>query len=602
MADNVDTKVAANVPVATDVVTHSGDANQNVQLMRPVLVTGTEGSKTVVDLTGDARNGLDVDVVRFPAQGVDTFGHLRMAGSVNDIDVQFSRDVPANLVTVSVANGGTASTVGGLMQLATSTATNGDARAASKEKTWYRSGGEIFAMWTQAFIDGGVAGCDQTIGLTDGAEGFYVGFGGATFNVYSITGSTPTAVPTASWNGDKCDASATSRFTRAGTPEAINHALLNVWRVRFGWLGAAPVRFEVLSPDGEWITVHTIRQPNSAATTSILYADLPIQARVLKTSGATNIRLNTACWGAGSTYDKRGLTSSATLGTAANSAVTVPVLGLGSLTLTVGATTTGTLIFEAYDGFQWITHPGCWSIGAAGTSDTQITAAQTPASGTDYRLSTAGFRQVRVRTATTLGTTVPINITADAIASTVTLQNGVSGNAAHDAVDVGHPVKLGHKAVNLGATPSAVAAADRTDWLATRAGVPFVLGGHPNIQSSEYFTSGAITDDTILPAVGSGTAYVITGITVACSAANATSPSVRIGFGTASVPAQGATNADGVAKIVLSHPGIPAGSGIVKGYNGGIVGIGGSDEELRITCTTPTTSLIVQVDWFTIAI
>jgi hypothetical protein len=44
-------------------VTHSGDT-ADVQLLRPVLVTGAEGSKTVVDLPGDATNGLDVDVTR----------------------------------------------------------------------------------------------------------------------------------------------------------------------------------------------------------------------------------------------------------------------------------------------------------------------------------------------------------------------------------------------------------------------------------------------------------------------------------------------------------------------------------------------------------
>jgi hypothetical protein len=71
MADNVDAKTATNVPVATDVVTYSGDAGQNVQLTRIVQVTGAEGSKTVVDLPGDASNGLDVDVTRVPS---DPFG------------------------------------------------------------------------------------------------------------------------------------------------------------------------------------------------------------------------------------------------------------------------------------------------------------------------------------------------------------------------------------------------------------------------------------------------------------------------------------------------------------------------------------------------
>lgn len=47
MADNETT--GTGKPVATDKVTYSGDADQNVQLVREVFVTGAEGSKTVID-------------------------------------------------------------------------------------------------------------------------------------------------------------------------------------------------------------------------------------------------------------------------------------------------------------------------------------------------------------------------------------------------------------------------------------------------------------------------------------------------------------------------------------------------------------------------
>lgn len=70
MADNALT--GTSVPVATDKVTYSGDTEQNVQLMRMVQVTGAEGSKTVVDLPGDAANGFDVDVTRMPWTVVST--------------------------------------------------------------------------------------------------------------------------------------------------------------------------------------------------------------------------------------------------------------------------------------------------------------------------------------------------------------------------------------------------------------------------------------------------------------------------------------------------------------------------------------------------
>lgn len=179
----------------------------------------------------------------------------------------------------------------------------------------------------------------------------------------------------------------------------------------------------------------------------------------------------------------------------------------------------------------------------------------------------------------------------------------VGGGTPHDSVDSGNPIKIGGKAVAHGSNPSAVAAGDRSNAYTNVHGIPFAIGGHPNIQSAEYYTTAAQTDDNILPAISTGTIYVITCITVTASAANTVNTSVRIGFGTANVPTQGSSGADGVAKMILSHPGIAPGSGIVKGTGSGIVGIGGDGEELRITNSAPTTgSLIVQVDYFTISV
>jgi hypothetical protein len=77
MADNFPLTPGTGRNAATDQVTHSGDS-ADVQLVRPVLVTGAEGSKTVVDLTGDNANGLDVDVTRINGNvnivGVGTAG------------------------------------------------------------------------------------------------------------------------------------------------------------------------------------------------------------------------------------------------------------------------------------------------------------------------------------------------------------------------------------------------------------------------------------------------------------------------------------------------------------------------------------------------
>ena len=88
MADNVTINTLTGSPAAAaDEVTYSGDV-ANVQLMRPVLVTGTEGSKTVVELTGDATNGLDVDVTRLPALPAGT-------NNIGDVDVLTLPSLPA---------------------------------------------------------------------------------------------------------------------------------------------------------------------------------------------------------------------------------------------------------------------------------------------------------------------------------------------------------------------------------------------------------------------------------------------------------------------------------------------------------------------------
>jgi len=161
------------------------------------------------------------------------------------------------------------------------------------------------------------------------------------------------------------------------------------------------------------------------------------------------------------------------------------------------------------------------------------------------------------------------------------------GNVAHDGVDSGNPVKVGYKAIAHGASPTAVAAADRTDAYANRHGIPFVVGGHPNIVTTEYMTTGAQANDDMLGAIGAGSKYVITHIMVTTDGTTTAIPQVRIGFGTASVPAEPASGAS-VTGVVASHPGLLGGTGFVKGDGSGILAAGGDGEELRITCDAPT--------------
>lgn len=155
----------------------------------------------------------------------------------------------------------------------------------------------------------------------------------------------------------------------------------------------------------------------------------------------------------------------------------------------------------------------------------------------------------------------------------------VEGNVAHDAADSGNPVKLGVKAIAHGASPTAVAADDRSDWYGNRHGIPWVIGGHPNVVTRRDNYTAAQTNAAIVT-IGAGNKIVVTRQSAMCDNANSVDVQVRIGFAAATTPTG--------AGVVLSHPGIAAGSGVVEGNGSGILGVGADGEDLRITSEVPT--------------
>lgn len=176
------------------------------------------------------------------------------------------------------------------------------------------------------------------------------------------------------------------------------------------------------------------------------------------------------------------------------------------------------------------------------------------------------------------------------------------GDVAHDGVDSGNPVKIGAKAVAFASVTGVSAAADRTDLLANRSGVLFTLGGHPAAKSATYLWTASTTDDNVLPAIGGGTKYAITRISVFIDEATTSGgTAVRLGFGTASVPSLPSANGDAVDDILCYHPGIVPGSGFQIGDGSGVLGVGGDGAELRITAEATTGGTgVVTVTYFPI--
>lgn len=179
-----------------------------------------------------------------------------------------------------------------------------------------------------------------------------------------------------------------------------------------------------------------------------------------------------------------------------------------------------------------------------------------------------------------------------AITGGVTGSLATGGNVAHDGVNSGNPDYFGGEAIAFGTNPTAVAAGDRTKFYGTRSGIPFFLGGHPNSIVVEAAYTAAQTNTAIVT-IATGLKIVVTACTVTVANANTVDAGVRVGFGTSTTPT--------TTGVILTHPGLAPGSGVIEGTGEAVIGVGADNEDLRITCDVPTSgSLRVKVVYHTI--
>jgi hypothetical protein len=299
-------------------------------------------------------------------QAETVFKQVVVSGRLPQIELSFNLVGPASLLTSTLTGTGTvAGPTAGVGTFSTGTGTTGRSLGVSFYSIAYSPHEEIYAAFTAAFT-AGTAGTYQRIGLYNATDGFSFGYNGTTFGLWTRYNGTDTFVAQTSWNTDTLSGATTSKFTRNGTPEALIQTDINLYRVRFGWLGIAPVLFEVLSADGNFIVVHVVRFPNSQTTVSITNPYLPMTVDVNNNStGVTSLTLTTGCWVAGTSaspvvsgsligpitvINSNGNTGAATAG----SSIMTPTAGLGALGIGISGTWTGTLTFQySMDGNLW---------------------------------------------------------------------------------------------------------------------------------------------------------------------------------------------------------------------------------------------------------
>jgi len=176
------------------------------------------------------------------------------------------------------------------------TGTAGDkSQIESKRYLRHRPGHEGFTFFSVAFTGDTTtasANSSQLIGIFDDEDGFAVGFDGDTFSVLHRRDSVDTLIAQSAFNVDKLDGAGPSGFTYDPTK-------LNMFRISYGWLGAATITFRIMTTDGTWVIFHVIERPGTAVGPSLIQPALPIRAEVIDNDGGNNLELRTACWNAG---------------------------------------------------------------------------------------------------------------------------------------------------------------------------------------------------------------------------------------------------------------------------------------------------------------
>ena len=289
------------------IIRDTGGTEADVTAANALKVDGSAVTQPVNVVSGTLTANLSLQT--------DSFQQTIIANRYNQIEIKYDQTDPDLItdLTVTKTTTGDASNVGGQALFTTGANTNGGVKAVTNASVLYRPHAEIYAAFTAIWTSGGLANSYQRIGIYDTNNGFFIGYEGTVFGITLRKATVDTQTPQASWNVDTLTGGVGSKYTRAGVPEAANFALDNLFRVRYGWLGAAPIIWEIFSPDGAWVVFHIVRYPNTSTTPTIENPDLPMTLDLKKTGGgATVLNMNTACWGAGTSSDLTRITDTIT--------------------------------------------------------------------------------------------------------------------------------------------------------------------------------------------------------------------------------------------------------------------------------------------------
>lgn len=220
------------------------------------------------------------------------FGEHIVANRRPKINVKFNYNVATYDTVTTVANNGTVTHSGDVAVISSSTTTNGSAILESKEVVQYITGQEGYAFFTAAFLNGGVADSIQHCGLFDTDDGYYLGFDGTDAIIGEKKATVQSNTKQNNWNLDHLDGTGPSGLT-------VDFTKMNVFKISYGWLGVAPITWEIMGPDGTLHAFHKTDHTGTLAGTHSENPTFPVSMRITKTDGATDIIIHSASWAGG---------------------------------------------------------------------------------------------------------------------------------------------------------------------------------------------------------------------------------------------------------------------------------------------------------------
>lgn len=222
------------------------------------------------------------------------FGDLVTGEKIDSFDMMFQYNIPTDLCSSTTSGTGSIASTPPFAVLTSSSDGTGTAQVESTKRLRYVPAHEGYLFFTAIYTTG-IANTSQYVGLIDDNDGWAIGYNGTAFSVFwKRNGSDVSGYPLAStsFNLDALDGTGPSKIT-------LDPTKLNVYRISFGWLGAAPIVFEVLRNDGVWFPFHIIKYCNTEADTSTRSSVLPVRAYASASGAAGNVILKTPSWSCG---------------------------------------------------------------------------------------------------------------------------------------------------------------------------------------------------------------------------------------------------------------------------------------------------------------